>query len=293
MDDETFRRALTDARTRVHDLVGERMRTCRVDAGARLLPRDLDRDDRADLLLHVGTERDGTAHVVRPRDPGEVDTSAAGWRTLRECGQALGARDVGIFTTASALTRWHERHQRCPRCGAQTTAVRAGWVRRCDDDGSDHFPRTDPAVIVAVVDAADRLLLAHNAAWPATRMSILAGFVEPGETFEATVVREVQEEVGLTVSDLVYRGNQPWPFPASLMIGYTATSDTDDVHVDGVEIVGHRWFERGELAGAVRAGEVLLPSRVSIARHLIEDWYGGALEDADEATDPPGRLTGS
>lgn len=286
-DEPTLRRVLSDARTRVHELVGDRMRTCRVDGRVRLLSRELSREDRGDAvagdLLFVGTDEHGAAHVVRHRvdtaGPGSTEDADPAWRSLRECGADLDDRDVAIFTTASALARWHDRTRFCPRCGSPTEPARGGWVRRCrnPEDGSEHFPRTDPAVIVAVLDPQDRLLLAHADGWPPARMSVLAGFVEAGESLEATVRREVAEEVGLRVRDLVFRGDQPWPFPRSLMLGYTATTEDVQIRVDEQEILHARWFERGDLASAVRAGEVELPSRVSIARHLIEDWYGGPL----------------
>lgn len=302
VDEDEVRRLLGTAGTRVHDLRGDRMRTCRVDGGARLLARDAERDDTEGLLLLVGTDPGGAAHLVRIHPDDEhagagaagTEPASGGWQTLRECGPELDDRDVSVFTSAAALARWHERHPFCPRCGAPTVPERGGWARRCQNpqDASEHFPRTDPAVIVAVLDPDDRLLLANAAGWPERRMSVLAGFVEAGESLEATVVREVQEEVGVRVEDLVFRGDQPWPFPCSLMLGYTATTQDATITVDGAEIRHARWFERGELAWAVREGEVLLPSRVSIARHLIEDWYGAPLQDpgpSDPGVGAPAR----
>ncbi|WP_227424331.1 NAD(+) diphosphatase [Pengzhenrongella sicca] len=199
---------------------------------------------------------------------------------LRQVGALLGGRDAGLATTAIALAAWHETHLRCPRCGTATDVIQAGWVRRCPADLSEHYPRTDPAVIMAVVDADDRLLLGHSAQWPEHRMSTLAGFVEPGEAIEQSVRREVAEEVGVTIGEVAYRGSQPWPFPASLMLAFRAQALTSTITVDGVEITDARWFTRAELAAAAAAGEVLLPMRASIARVLIEEWFGGALPDA-------------
>ena len=146
-------------------------------------------------------------------------------------------------------------------------------MRRCVEDGSEHFPRTDPAMIVLVTDGADRCVLGRQPGWPAGRYSTLAGFVEPGESAEQAVVREVREETGLTVSDIRYRGSQPWPFPASLMLGFTAQCDAgaEPVAQDG-ELEDVRWFTRDEL----RDGKALLPTSVSIAYLLITDWLQGA-----------------
>jgi NAD+ diphosphatase len=201
---------------------------------------------------------------------------------LREVGARLGARDAGLLVHAVALANWHATHTHCPRCGRPTEAAGAGHLRRCPDDGSEHYPRTDPAVIMTVVDDDDRLLLGSQSQWAEARYSTLAGFVEPGESLEAAVRREVAEEVGLVVGDVRYSGSQPWPFPSSLMVGFVARALTHDVDfVDG-EISRARWFTRDELGEAVRSDEVRLSPRVSIARRLIEDWYG------EELPDPPG-----
>lgn len=202
------------------------------------------------------------------------------WSPLRDVGGQLSARDAGLATAAVALERWHVRHPRCPLCGAATRAEQSGWVRRCVEDGSDHYPRTDPAVIMAVVDESDRLLLGHGAQWPDNRYSTLAGFVEPGESIEHAVRREVREEVGVIVGAVEYRGSQPWPFPASLMLGFRAHALSTDLTVDTVEITAARWFTRMELRAALRSGSVGLPGTTSIARALIEEWYGSDLPGA-------------
>ncbi|KFC52074.1 NTP pyrophosphohydrolase, partial [Micrococcus luteus] len=169
----------------------------------------------------------------------------------------------------------------CAFCGGATDVEAAGWVRRCRDCSREQFPRTDPAVIVAVTDPAGRILLGRNAAWPEGLYSCLAGFVEPGESLEHAVVREIAEESGITVTQPRYRGSQPWPFPRSLMLGFTALAPAGAEPVpDGEEILSVRWFEREELAHLAREGDVTLPGAVSIARALIEDWYGGTLPDA-------------
>ena len=149
-------------------------------------------------------------------------------------------------------------------------------VQRCANCGTEHYPRTDPAVIMAVTDRDDRLLLARNASWPPNRASVLAGFVEPGETLEAAVARECEEEAGLKITSVRYLGSQPWPLPRSLMLGFTTTVEDPTLHLDGVELDWGKWYSRAELKEAVSSGELLLlPADISIARRLINHWYGG------------------
>ncbi|GAB4099864.1 NAD(+) diphosphatase [Sinomonas halotolerans] len=201
------------------------------------------------------------------------------WAGFREAGAHLDAVEAALLVEATAISNWHEGHVRCPRCGAPTEVVHSGWVRRCPEDGTEHFPRTDPAIIVTVVGPDGRLLLGTGAQMRSTMYSTLAGFVEPGESLEQAVVREIAEEVGVHVTDCQYLGSQPWPFPASLMLGFTARTTDSDAAPDGTEVVRARWFERDELQSAVLAGEVTLPSRLSIARALIEHWFGGVLAE--------------
>lgn len=208
------------------------------------------------------------------------------WGRLRDVGHVLGDRDADLATTAVALAEWHARHPRCTRCGALTRPEQAGWVRRCPEDAAEDYPRTDAAVIMAVTDDAGRILLAHGAHWPPHRYSTLAGFVEPGESLETAVRREVAEETGVVVDEVAYVASQPWPFPASLMLGFRARATTTDVVVDGRELTDARWFTREELSAALREGEVLLPMRTSIALALIEEWFGGALPASPLAASP-------
>jgi NAD+ diphosphatase len=202
---------------------------------------------------------------------------------LREVGAMLNERDAGLVTVALGLAHWHRRHGFCPRCGARTRVTHAGWVRVCDVDGSEHYPRIDPAVIMAVVDDDDRLLLGRQVSWPQGRFSTLAGFVEPGEEFEDAVRREVHEESGVLVDDVTYLGSQPWPFPASVMVGFTAHAASTDIRVDGVELGEARWFTRRQFRGALDSGELRTPTRLSISRVLVEHWYGQELGDVDQA----------
>jgi NAD+ diphosphatase len=199
---------------------------------------------------------------------------------LRSAGALLSDRDAGLFTHAVALANWHDSHTHCPRCGAPTIPAPAGHLTRCSADGSEHFPRLDPAVIMLVLDGDDRLLLARNALWPPGRMSVVAGFVEPGESAEHAVAREVYEETAIVVDQVRYLGSQPWPMPRSLMLGYTAKAPgVQQIVVDEAEIGEARWFTRAELLAAIEAGELGLAPTSSIARRLIEFWYGAELPD--------------
>lgn len=198
---------------------------------------------------------------------------------LRAVGSDLSARDAGLAAPAVALAAWHARAAHCPRCGARARPVQAGWARRCTGCAALSFPRTDPAVIMSVTDDADRLLLVHGSRWDAGRYSVVAGFVEAGECAEAAVVREVAEETGLRVARVEHVATQPWPFPRSLMLGYRARlADGERLpRPDGDEVTDAVMLSRAELARAVAAGRIVLPGPTSIARMLIEDWYGGPV----------------
>jgi NAD+ diphosphatase len=272
-DEEWVAGAWADQRSRV--LVVERGKVLvRPEPEPALVLFGTDQAPEGERYL-LGVDADDIAYFgVSAALPVIEGTEAA---DLRRAGALLSDRDAGLFTQAVALDTWHATHRFCPRCGAPTRPASAGHVRVCTADGSEHFPRTDPAVIMLVHDD-DRILLAGGAKWPARRMSILAGFVEVGESLEQAVVREVREEVGVTVGDCRYLGSQPWPLPRILMLGfYARAQEGQELHVDGDEIKTARWFTRVELLAAAESGEVLLPGRVSIARQLIERWYGGRL----------------
>lgn len=198
------------------------------------------------------------------------------WAHLREVGASLSAFDIGLAITAVAMSQWHATHRYCTRCGSATDPVQAGWARKCISDGSEHYPRTEPAMIVAVDDEDGRILLGRRSGWSEGWYSTLAGFVEAGETVEACVVREVLEESGCAIdpTSLRYLGSQPWPYPASLMLGYRATAVTTDISHDHTEMADVRWFSRDEFIAACEAGTLRIPNRVAIAWHLIRDWYG-------------------
>jgi NAD+ diphosphatase len=223
--------------------------------------------------------------LPEPVDPGPAGLPAgATWEGFRDVAAQLDATHTALFVEASAIANWHATHTHCPRCGAVTNVEAGGWVRRCPADNSDHYPRTDPAIIVTVVGPDGRVLLGGGGPLDAKNYSTLAGFVEPGESLEQAVVREIQEEVGVRVKSCQYLGSQSWPFPASLMLGFTAVTDDTEAKPDGVEVTRARWFSREELQEAVLSGEIVISTRLSIARSLIEHWYGGVIQDrpADE-----------
>lgn len=239
--------------------------------------------DGAPVLLALPTAQ--TSGAASTATTAETAAAAPPRRLgLREAAQMLDPEQTGWFTAGLALYRWHEQARHCPRCGAPTDPARAGWARTCTAEGTELFPRTDPAIIAAVVHTdehgEERILLGRSARWPADRYSAFAGFVEAGESLEAAVAREVGEEAGVRVVRAEYRGSQPWPFPRSLMLGFRAVvAEPGAARPDGTEIARVRWFTSRELAGEVRAGRVRLPGPVSIAHHLIADWYGGTLPE--------------
>jgi len=208
---------------------------------------------------------------------GEVadEVKAEGFTTLREIGAQLSPIESELALHATALSNWHLAHPRCPRCGGATRVDLGGAARYCDADQSQHHPRTDSAVIVLIKDRADRILLGHQPVWPEGRFSTFAGFLEPGETFEQCVSREVFEESHVKVSEITYLGSQPWPFPASIMVAFEAVTDNPaDAQGDGEEITEVKWFSRAELKAAAADGSLLLPPSISVARKMIEGWLG-------------------
>jgi NAD+ diphosphatase len=254
--------------------------------GLRML---LGQDTDGVVYLGVNGGLPAPADVPAPRDspaPSARERQDVRAVSLREVGSLLGDRDAGLFTHAVALANWHDTHTHCPLDGTPTVPVPGGHSTICPKDGSEHFPRTDPAVIMLVTDPDDRCLLARNAAWPGRRVSILAGFVDPGESAEQAVVREVAEETGIKVQNVQYLGSQPWPMPRSLMLGFRADAPAGQViSVDHEELAEAHWFSRDELLAAIKAREIALPPSVSIARHIIESWFGGPLPST--WTEPP------
>ncbi len=237
--------------------------------------------------LALGDQVEGTAivlSVLTDNAAKAIEPNETNWHELRKSGSGLHPRDAALFTQALAIHNWHETHQHCPNCGAITVMQQGGWSRLCVSEDRQLFPRTDAAVIVSITDDADRLLLGTQGSWDQNRWSILAGFVEAAESLEAAVIREMKEESGLLVTNPVYIGSQAWPYPYSLMLGFTAQVDSsntpESIKPDGVEIAKLRWFTRAELKA--EAKNILLPAKISIARSMIEHWLGEEIVSATE-----------
>lgn len=203
---------------------------------------------------------------------GDAPPRLAGrFEEIRGIGHRLGPQDAALLAYARAMVTWHERHRHCGVCGSATESVEAGHARRCTACDARHFPRVDPAIIVLVADD-DRCLLGRQASWPAARYSTIAGFVEPGESLEEAVRREVHEETGIRVAAVDYHSSQPWPFPSSLMLGFRAQPAGGVIELRDGELEDARWVDRDDIA----ARRILLPPKVSIAYRLIEDWFDTA-----------------
>ena len=196
------------------------------------------------------------------------------YQTLRTLGDYLSQLEMGLAIHSQAIANWHHTHQFCARCGAPTLSANGGSLRKCSTDGSEHYPRTDGAVIVLVKDNQDRVLLGRQKIWPERRFSCFAGFVEPGESFEQTVLREVFEESAIRLDSITYLGSQPWPFPASIMISFSGIAlNPESAKADGEEIEEIRWFARDQMREAIVDKSLTLPPGMSVARKMIEFWY--------------------
>jgi NAD+ diphosphatase len=224
--------------------------------------------------------RDGVAHFaldISPIHDPVTELGLAGSASfveLRAAAATLSASDSAIAAQGRQMLDWHARHRFCAVCGRATSVKEAGYMRECDECDAQHFPRTDPVVIM-LVESGDRCLLGRQVAWPAKMYSALAGFVEAGESLEEAVRREVQEEAGITVGEVRYVASQPWPFPSSLMIGCLARAESEDVTVDKSELEDARWFARADILKSLAqpgAGGVFVPPPVAIAHHLIRFW---------------------
>jgi NAD+ diphosphatase len=218
--------------------------------------------ERALFALDIGDD-ETTALQFAPRP----------FLELRAVGHLLPAEEASIAAMARGLILWHARHRYCGVCGHPTLPQEAGHRRVCTHEpcGTEHFPRSDPAVIV-LVEHEDKVLLARQPVWPAGMHSVLAGFVEPGESLEDAVAREVFEEAGIRVCDIAYHSSQPWPFPSSLMLGFTARATSPALNFDGIELEQGGWYDRATLRNLPPDGSLRLPNPLSIARRLVEDW---------------------
>ena len=231
-----------------------------VDDRVRLVPLN----GLADPML-LGLDADGPVFAVEA--PAGTDVTA-----VREAAAVLPAEDAGLAAYAAALLNWHRRHRFCANCGHQTEVREAGHVRSCPNCGAEHHPRTDPVVIMLVLRG-DEVLLGRQPTWPPDRYSALAGFVEPGESLEEAVAREVREEARVEIGTPRYVSSQPWPFPASLMLGFVAPWESGEPRIGDEELEDVRWFSRKTVEAAVgERGPLRLPPPLAIARRLIDGW---------------------
>ena len=238
----------------------------------RIIPNDA-------ILTLLGLEDDIATFAVDlsyfDDDPSQGALSGLGaFRDLRDFGGLMAGPEASLMAHARGLIYWHQRHRFCGVCGSASHIRDAGHLRRCgnQDCGADHFPRTDPAVIMLVADG-DRCLMGRQTEWPEGLYSTLAGFVEPGESLEEAVAREIWEEAGITVRDVRYHSSQPWPFPASLMLGFYATATSTEITLNCDELDDARWFHRDELRNP--GDGMRLPRPTSISRRLVDDWLEG------------------
>lgn len=305
LDPDGLRAGWPKARVLVVDVKGRTPVPLQEDA-LSLRPAPTVADEPPDGAIFLGRADDGDYWAVldipavdgevieRPGRFGVLVTNVVAdgemWVGLREHGDQLDDTGAGLLTTALALRAWYRRAQFCAKCGARTDVVQFGWASRCTGCGREEYPRTDPAVICLVHDDVgvngEHVLLARGPDWPEWARSVLAGFVEAGESLEACVVREIREEVGVQVRDVRYLGSQPWPFPRSIMLGFAARADKDaPLELADGEIASARWYSRAEVREAFARAErprpadsteLTLPSNASIARVMLEAWAAAA-----------------
>ncbi len=273
-DPDWLAEALSSAETRFVPVWGERCLVAGDPPGAVLLDADTARPFIADdNVVFLGLFRDRPAFAVAV--PGEQDApfpDLGEFKDLRYLGTVLPPDEANLAAHARALVLWHDATLYCGKCGSASQPSAGGNTRRCcnPECSQEIFPRTDPAIIVLVSDG-DRCLLGRQPSWPEGRYSTIAGFVEPGESLEDAVRREVYEETNVRVGSVRYHSSQPWPFPSSLMLGFVAEATSSDIRLNDGELEDARWFSRDEL----RSGDVGLPFRISIARRLVDHWVNG------------------
>lgn len=269
-----------DPRTRVLLVHGDRAPVSSEDGALALVGPD---DVSAEAAwAFLGRDADGVALLLAAvEDAPPEPTTGREWASFRAVGASLAPHEAELLATAVALGRWLVDSRWCPACGEPARLTSSGWARICEGCGREHFPRTDPAVIVGVTSSdGERLLLGANAAWGGRMFSCFAGFVEAGESAERTIHRELAEEAGVRVRDVRYIASQAWPYPRSLMLGFHVTAvDEGEARPDGEEIVEVRWFTRDEIGRGLRGeGEVALPGGVSVAHRLIRAWHDASPE---------------
>jgi NAD+ diphosphatase len=288
VDEDWLDARWADPETRVLVVAGTRIRP--VDGAVPWLPPHEAAYDGRRVLLG---ERDGRTWFALIIDPDDAPGDRGEWVGLRALLPRLAGSDADsqggadfsvapLVFHAIGMAEWHWATRFCPRCGGTLEPRLAGAELVCTQCGKAQFPRTDPAVIMAITygepsSDAEELLLGRQSSWPEGRYSTLAGFLEPGETLEDAVRREVLEEVGVRVGEVIYFGNQPWPLPSSLMLGFLGRAETREIKVDGREIEDARWFTRAQMRDEAEKGDLVLPGGVSISRSLVEHWYGGPL----------------
>ncbi len=247
-----------------------------------LSPQEVDEcvpDSESTILLGLVEDRAYFALGLPSADPEPRPclTDLGQFQDLRQMAALLDETDATLLAYARAMTYWHCRHRFCGVCGSPTKSLDAGFLRLCTTEscGHQHFPRTDPAIIV-LVTCGECALFGRKPFWPPGRHSTIAGFVEPGETLEDAVIREVREETGVKVREMTYHSSQPWPFPSSLMLGFTAKAADSEIRVDKDELENACWLTREELQHKLKGGALRLPSPISISFRLIEDWFNAS-----------------
>ncbi len=274
LDAEWLAARLAEPETRIHPVWRGR---CLVAAEDSLRPGTISMarvpDGEADGLIFLGIEEGVARFALHLEDIVPLGMPEDVFHDVRDVALDMSRRDAAVLAYARGLAHWHRTHKFCGICGAPSRSERAGHMRRCtnEDCGRMHFPRTDPAVITLVHDGS-RCLLARRGAWPVNRRSTIAGFVEIGEMLEDAVRREILEEVSVHVDEVRYHSSQPWPFPCSLMLGFTAKATSTEIEVDGEEIVAAAWYTREEIAEQTASGELFLPPVDSISHRLVTDW---------------------
>lgn len=277
-DDAWLDERWADPATRVLVVAGNRLRP--VDGAVEWVAPDAAPQGRRILL----GDQAGVVHLAVVLAAEDAPGSPDEWVPLRNVLPFLAESapdQAPLLFHAIGLAEWHHATRFCPRCGGTLESRAAGHELRCTRCDRAQFPRTDPAVIMAITNGEgddEAILLGRNGAWPPGRWSTLAGFCEPGETLEDAVRREVDEEVGVRVAEVSYFGSQPWPLPSSLMLGFTGRAVTTDIDVDGAEIEEARWWTRAEFEAAATSGELVVPRGVSISSSLIESWFGRPLD---------------